>query len=324
MAGTFLGARRGMSGSFGTTSDSITIVALVRMDDPHDGALQAINTPGIPAQGSYYDWQNEVRFDLILNSANAKQDPKAPRYWEIELTYESIPSNSDGGNGGMPGIDPAIPEHRENPLARPAEVTQGFRVEQRVADKCFDYTFGSMAGLKTPVADDAIDDATARTYKAVTNSAKERYTDPPLMEDFEIQTWSIVKNISPSDKVAIESGGYAGSLNQDEFTIDGVTFKIAEGRLLGITFRRIRERNTLYYQASFTLERNPETWLRSIMDRGPRDKNGASPTGADFNTGGAWNLDNSGLFLAANATPQFNYYRTKRFRPFNNLQNFWS
>jgi hypothetical protein len=264
-----------MSGSFGTTSDSITIVALVRMDDPHDGALQAINTPGIPAQGSYYDWQNEVRFDLILNSASAKQDTKAPRYWEIELTYESIPSNSSGGDQGTPGIDPSFPEQRENPLARPAEVTQSYRMEQRVADKCFDYSTGGMSGLLVPVADDAIDNPTSRTYKAVVNSAKERFTDPPLMEDYEIQTWSIVKNISLSDKISIEAAGYAGAVNQDSFTLDGVEFKVCEGKLLGITFQRIRERSILYYRASFALERNPETWIRSVLDRGPRDKNGA-------------------------------------------------
>lgn len=308
MAGTFLGARRGMSGSFGTTSDSITIVALVRMDDAHDGAIQAINTPGIPAQGSYYDWQNEVRYDLILNSANAKQDEQAPRYWEIELIYESIPSNSDGSGGGSPGIDPSIPEHRDNPLARPAEVTQGYRMERRVVDSAYD---------KDNLTSDAF-------TVAVVNSAKERFTDPPLEEDFPIKTWNIVKNISFSDKLYLESSGYTdGVLNTDTVIIDGVYSGATYLRLLPITFRRIRERNTLYYQATFSLERNERTWFRKVLDRGPRDLQKKSPTSPDVYSGHPDNLDGSGTFLAAGTDPVFLEFRTWKALPFNAISSLW-
>jgi len=296
MPGTIYGIRRGVGGAFGTTSDSVTATLLIEMDSATAGPLEVVNTVGVPAQGSYYYglFPGDSNYSLILNSATAKQDPKAPRFWEVELTYESIPSN--GGDSQTPSVDPSVPEHRDNPLARPAEWTQGFRLVRRVVDYGYD-----------PDDLSSIDS----TYAAITNSARTRFTDPPLEADFPIVTWTIVKNVSLAVKYYIETTSLLlGCLNQNEVQLGGINCQPGFLKMLPVSFRSMRERNLLFAQATFILEHDPQGWIRSVLDSGAWDASGRGPDGYQYVSGKAKNLDGNGSFLAPNATPVFLNFRT--------------
>jgi len=311
MANYVKGVERGRSGVVSIDSDSETLVAVVIADNRYYSPTQIAYTPGLPTVGGWFDFLGYVRIDLILESIDCVQDERNPFVWRCTLTYNSKPS------GDQSNPDPGNPAYRENPLLKPVDLQIGSRSINRVVDTAF-----AVAGALSTITDDMSED---NQFICVRNSAKQKFTDPPLEEELHIRTYNFTKNVAISDQLYIEEQYSDDCINTDAVTIAGRLCEVATLRMPPPRFQIARGGpQGSYWVGSFEVHYKRGTWIREILDRGSLDKDGKPWTGAAIYGNEMHNLDGEGFFKAANTDPESIYVRTLRSRPFSPLLQYWS
>lgn len=311
MAAYIKGVQRGQSGSFSIDSDSMTMVAIVITDDRYATPDMISRTSGMPTVGGWFDWLGYIRIDLILSSIECEQDSKSPFVWRCTLTYTTSP-------GGDPNTDPGDQAVRENPLLKAAELDMSSESITRALDKTFSFN-SNITTLKGALV------TTDTEAAPVCNSAFQKFIDPPLEEEKHIRVYTIKKNITVANQLALENDYADDVINSDPFTLAGRFCDVATIRMPPPNYVLMRGGPTgSYYAATFRLKYKSTTWLREILDRGNRDNAGKPWTEAAVYGNEVHNLDGLGTFLAVGVTPVSLYYQTIKAAPLSPLLSYWS
>ena len=159
--------------------------------------------------------------------------------------------------------------------------------------------------------------------KLIVNSAGDPF-DPPAMMDDSRRVVTVEKNLAVVPTWILD---YQDAVNNDSFTVDGVTIGIGKAKMQNVTVSPRQRRNgTIFRTVTFTIHLQRDGWLLDILDAGFREKV----------SGGRRNIKNNGdgeaptapVPLDGNGQPiddptptncvflQFSVYKT---RPFSSL-----
>lgn len=111
---------------------------------------------------------------------------------------------------------------------------------------------------------------------AVVNTAGDAY-DPPPEKDSSHWSVTITKNVSSVPAFIID---YQDAINDDEIEIGGLTVPAKMAKIQAIEIGDLMEENNVsFYQFSYTVEFNKDTWVLSLLQQGLRQKNEIDGTG---------------------------------------------
>jgi hypothetical protein len=207
----------------------------VKTDDPYDGPIIAANAEGLPRLGDFYLTPNEADSGSFCKSVTPDNSAEDPTLWYFTAQYDS---NLDTqGSPQEPGKEQQKPKDRpENPLNRPPIWKFGFRHTQRPALKDKD-------------------------GNPIVNKAGFPF-DPPIMEDVSYLTISITTNRAVwwADKAE----PLMRSVNKKAwFTLPARTVKV-----VGVEAGGKWENNFGYWEVTFNLEVNRDTWDEVVLNAG--------------------------------------------------------
>lgn len=108
-----------------------------------------------------------------------------------------------------------------------------------------------------------------RDDKAIVNSAGDYFDPPPEIEEIR---WSVnVQENVASVPLAILT--YANRVNQNSFTIDGVTVDAEAAKVIALDISEFKEKNDIGYRTvTYTIEFREEGWDLEMLDQGFRIK----------------------------------------------------
>lgn len=93
-----------------------TVIYKVQSNDKRDGAITVLATPGIPNIGDQYQAGNESDNRVVVVNKQAAQVAGCPFEWTVTITCSNDIE-----------VDPAEYLFKDNPLAKPAEISYGFQ-----------------------------------------------------------------------------------------------------------------------------------------------------------------------------------------------------
>lgn len=183
---------------------------------------------------SRYDPLPENGF-LTLRRISLRHHDDTPLAWVATGTYSSAPADKrDQDKQAFP-----------NPLNRPA--TRRWSTTQ----------------YRVPVEKDT-------SGEAVVNYAGDYY-DPPAEKDSSHWSVTITKNVASVPSFIID---YQDAINNDEITVGGLTVAAKVGKIQVIDIgEQMEENGVVFYQFSYTIEFNKDTWVLSLLQQGLRQVN---------------------------------------------------
>jgi hypothetical protein len=211
------------------------------------------------------------------------------RGWTVTAEYSSELQNS-AGTGGL----------NNNPTLDVAQISWGSEQFQRplIVDKNGD---------------------------AVVNSAGDPF-DPPAMIDDSRRVVTVQKNLTAVPTWILD---YQDAVNNDAFSVDGVSIAIGQAKMQLVTVGPVQERNgTLFRQVNFQIQFQRDGWAVDILDAGFREKDPADSTkriaitlddGTDPSTPVLLNGSGSKLDDPTPATAQFISFDAYKERAFSSL-----
>lgn len=111
--------------------------------------------------------------------------------------------------------------------------------------------------------------------EAVVNSAGDYY-DPPPEKDSSRWHVNITKNVSSVPPYIID---YQDAINDEEIEIGGLTIPAKVAKIQAIEISDLMtENNVTFYQFSYTIEFNKDTWVLSLLQQGLRQKKSGDAT----------------------------------------------
>jgi len=154
---------------------------------------------------------------------------------------------------------------------------------------------------------------------AVMNSAGD-FFDPPVMIDDSRRVATVKKNLAAVPTWLLD---YQDAVNNDAFSIDGVSIAIGQAKMQTVSVDVEQERNGVTFRpVTFTIQFQRDLWTVKVLDAGFRDINGdriTSDDGTDVTQPAP--LNGSGLALAnpTPATAQFITFDAYKERAFSSL-----
>lgn len=215
---------------------------------------------------------------------------KATRRWRIDVSSKLDTEQTIKASGVLPSQYEPLPDnvfmtlrklslqhHSESPLSwvatgeySSAPLSQKEREKQdnpnplnRSATRRW-----STTQYKVPVEKDI-------EGNAVVNTAGDAY-DPPPEKDSSHWSVTITKNVSSVPAFIID---YQDAINDDEIEIGGLTVPAKMAKIQAIEIGDLMEENNVsFYQFSYTIEFNKDTWVLSLLQQGLRQKKSGDAT----------------------------------------------
>jgi len=253
---------------------TFTVVHLVRTDDFDDGPQIVMNTPGLPAIGSFWNFGNDVDVwafcypDMNVKIHKEKEgDPN--KHWRVRQKFSTIP------------LKRCQDETIEDPLLEPQKISGSFVKYTKEASQD---RFGNM----------------------IKNSAHETYRGPQVEFDHNRPTVRIEQNQALlgldtfTEIVDTVNDAPLWGLGVRKIKLSDVSW---ERKLYGLC--------NFYYTRVFDFDIDFKTFDREILDEGTKVLNGDWPVGTGTQTDG-WILQNiAGEAPDKNNPQHFNRFKDR-------------
>lgn len=223
---------------------------------------------------------------LTARRTRYNQRSEHSRVWDVEVEYSSEPLSQREQEEAQ--------QQSPNPLARAPQVRWASQQYAKAIHKDLD-------------------------GKALVNSAGDPF-DPPVEVDRSRWVVTISKNVSSVPPVILT---YSDSINDNPFTIGGVTVEAKKAKLMALEISELQVENDIqFYVFTYAMEFRKEGWTLEVLDQGLRQKDPNDATlririqddgdpAQDVQS--PWPLDGSGGKLA---DPKFDTVKFLEFRAY--------